>query len=313
MQASTFTLRSTDGTEIHVYRWLPESEPRAVLQVAHGMAEHAGRYARFAEAAVGAGFAVYADDHRGHGLTPHTSDDLGYFAASQGWRQVLDDLYRLADHITGAHPGVPRVMFGHSMGSFFTQQMLYERGDSLCAAILSGSSSGVSNPLAPIGRVIARIERMRVGPRGRSPLLTRLSFGNFNNAFKPTRTDFDWLSRDPAEVDLYVADPLCGFDITTQMWIDVLEALPGLADPANLARIPKGIPLYVTSGSDDPVHSKMKGLQRLVDDYGKAGLRNLTWKVWSGSRHELLNETCRDEVTAAILRWIDEVALAEPR
>jgi alpha-beta hydrolase superfamily lysophospholipase len=305
MQSSTYRQRARDGVEVTVHRWLPDGDVRGTLQIVHGMAEHGARYARVAEAATARGWAVYADDHRGHGQTAATDADTGFFADKDGWRVVLDDLYRLADNIIGAHPHTPHAVLGHSMGSFFVQQMLFERGDGFAAAVLSGSSSGVSNPLAPIGRLIARIERKRLGPRGRSALLTKLSFGNFNNAFKPARTEFDWLSRDAAEVDKYIDDPRCGFEVTAQLWVDLLDALPGLADPANLALVPKSLPVLVVSGSDDPIHGKLRGLQRLVDDYAKAGLRDVTLRSWPGARHEVVNEVNRDEIVADLLDWLD--------
>lgn len=308
MLESTFTLKASDGTEVFVYGWLPEGTPRGVVQIAHGLAEHAGRYRRFAEACVARGLAVYAGDHRGHGRTAKDAP-LGYFAAEQGWRVVLDDLYRLGDHITGLHPGAPRVFFGHSMGSFLAQQVLFERGDQLAGAVLSGCASGVSNPLAPIGRLVARVERARVGATKPSPVLTRMSFGDYNRAFAPNRTEFDWLSRDPAEVDKYIADDRCGFEASTQLWGDLLGALPHLGARANLAQLPRELPLYLTVGERDPLHRGLKDFHPLVESYERAGMRNVTVRVWSDARHEILNETNREEITGAILRWVDEEAL----
>jgi alpha-beta hydrolase superfamily lysophospholipase len=308
MLERTFTLKASDGTEVFVYGWLPEGTPRGVVQVAHGLAEHGLRYRRFAEACVARGLAVYADDHRGHGRTAGDGT-LGYFAAEHGWRTVLDDLYRLGDHITGQHPGVPRVFFGHSMGSFLAQQVMFERGDQLAGAVLSGSASGGSNPLAPVGRLVARVERARLGPKKPSAVLTKMTFADYNRAFAPARTEFDWLSRDPAEVDRYIADPRCGFEATTQLWVDLLGALPGLAAPSNLAQIPKDLPVYLTVGERDPLHRKLKDFHALVEGYERAGLRNVTVRVWPDARHEILNETNRDEVTEAVLHWVDHEAL----
>lgn len=308
MKERTFTLKATDGTEVFVHSWLPDGAPRATLQVVHGLAEHGARYRRFAEACTAAGLAVYADDHRGHGRTA-SADALGFFAADHGWRTVLDDLYRLGDHVTREHPGLPRVLFGHSMGSFLSQQMAFERGDQFAGVMLSGCASGVSNPLAPVGRLVARVERARVGAKRPSPVLTRMSFGDYNKAFAPNRTEFDWLSRDPAEVDKYVADDRCGFEASTQLWVDLLGALPGLGAPDNLSHLPKDLPLYLTVGERDPLHRKLKDFHPLVAAYERAGMRNVTVKVWSDARHELLNETNRDEITAALLHWIDRTAL----
>lgn len=308
MVERTFTLKATDGTEVFVYAWLPDGDVRASLQIVHGLAEHAGRYRRFAEACAARGVAVYADDHRGHGRTAR-ADALGFFAAEQGWRTVLDDLYRLGDHVTREHPGLPRVLFGHSMGSFLSQQVMFERGDQFAGVVLSGCACGTSNPLAPVGRLVARVERARVGARKPSAVLTRMSFGDYNKAFAPNRTEFDWLSRDPAEVDRYIADDRCGFEASTQLWVDLLGALPALGDEANLAHLPKDLPVYLTVGERDPLHRKLKDFHPLVAGYERAGMRDVTVRIWPDARHELLNETNRDEITEAILHWIDRSAL----
>ncbi len=312
MKDQSFTL-DRGAERVFVHRWEPDAgAARGVVQVSHGMAEHAARYGRFAEALTAAGLAVYAHDHRGHGRTAGDASRRGFFAARDGWRAVLDDLYAVAQRIEEDHPGVPRVLFAHSMGSFMAQQAMWERASLWRGVALSASTSGVANPLAPIGRVVARVERLRVGAAKPSKLLTKLSFGEFNRAFKPARTEYDWLSRDPGEVDRYLADPWCGFDVTTQLWIDLLDALPTLADPNNLARIPKELPVYLLSGSRDPVTGPVKGLQKLSDSYQAAGLRDVTWKLYDGARHELLNETNRADVTADFLAWADRVLAPRP-
>ncbi|MBI5518136.1 MAG: alpha/beta hydrolase [Deltaproteobacteria bacterium] len=314
MQETSFSLPETDdGVVVQGYRWLPEPEVaapvRATVQVAHGLAEHCARYRRMAEGLTARGFAVYASDHRGHGRTGAEGAARGFFAERDGWGRVLEDLARVGDLVAREQPGVPRVLFGHSMGSYLAQQVLFERGEEFAGAVLSGSSSGVSNPLAPIGRVVARAERWRVGPKKPSALLTKLSFGEFNKAFEPARTAYDWLSRDPAEVDRYIADPWCGFEASTQLWVDLLNALPGLALPENLARVPRAMPLYVVSGERDPIHSKLKGFRMLVDAYRDHGMLRVYDKLYQGARHELLNETHRDEVTRDLAAWIEEAVL----
>lgn len=312
MQETRFSIPSDDGIELQVFRWSPPEgvEVRGVLQVSHGLAEHAARYRRFAEAATARGLVVYADDHRGHGATARTDAEVGVFAARDGWRKLIDDLGRVTERAVSEHPGLPVVFLGHSMGSFTAQQVAFERGGDFAGVILSASISGRSNPLAPIGRVVARLERLRIGAGTPSTLLDAMSFGNFNRAFKPARTPFDWLSRDPAEVDAYIADPRCGFKLSAQGWIDLLDALWKLADPANQARVPKDLPIYLIAGEADPVVGGLKFFERLVEEYNRAGLRRFTWKVYPGARHELLNETNRDEVTRDLLDWIDQVALS---
>lgn len=312
MQESTFTL-DRGAAQVFVYRWLPDADvaTRGVVQISHGMAEHAARYKGFAEALTAAGFAVYAHDHRGHGRTAGDVSKRGHFADRDGWRAVLDDLYAVAARAAEENPGAPLVLFAHSMGSFIAQQAMFERASLWKGVALSASTSGVANPLAPIGRVIARVERLRVGASKPSRLLTKLSFGEFNKGFRPARTEYDWLSRDPGEVDKYVADDWCGFDVSTQLWVDLLDALPTLADSTNLARVPKDLPVYVLAGSRDPVTGYLKGLQQLVDSYQAVGLRDITWKVYEGGRHEMLNETNRADVHKDFLTWLDRVAPAK--
>ena len=312
MQESTFTL-DRGSAQVFVYRWLPDAAvaTRGVVQISHGMAEHAARYRGFAEALTAAGFAVYGHDHRGHGRTAGDPSRRGHFADRDGWRAVLDDLYAVAARAAEENPGLPLVLFAHSMGSFFAQQAMFERASLWKGVALSASTSGVANPLAPIGRVIARVERLRVGASKPSKLLTKLSFGEFNKGFRPARTEYDWLSRDPGEVDKYIADAWCGFDVSTQLWIDLLDALPTLADPTNLARVPKDLPVYVLAGSRDPVTGYLKGLHQLVESYQAVGLRDITWKTYEGGRHEMLNETNRADVHKDFLTWLDRLAPAK--
>jgi alpha-beta hydrolase superfamily lysophospholipase len=311
MRETTFTIDS-DGVALFVHQWLPDEDKplRGAIQVSHGMAEHSARYRPLAEALTAKGFGVWAHDHRGHGKTAGDVSRRGFFAAKGGWRRVVDDIYLVNAHILKNHPGVPRVLFAHSMGAFMAQQVMFERGDEFKAVVLSASTCGVANPLAPVGRLIARVERARLGASAASPLLTKLSFGEFNKPFRPARTEFDWLSRDPAEVDKYIADPWCGFDVSTQLWIDLLDALPTLSDPQNLARVPKELPIYILAGSEDPVNGKLKGLHRLVKDYNRAGVRDITWRVYTDGRHEMLNETNRHEVLTDLTKWLDRVVPA---
>ncbi|MGA3308811.1 MAG: alpha/beta hydrolase [Xanthobacteraceae bacterium] len=303
MQASTFTLATPDGVSLFVYRWLPDAPPKAVVQIAHGLAEHAARYARLAEALTRAGYAVYANDHRGHGRTARTPAQLGLFAERDGWTKCVDDLWLLNRRIAADHPGLPIVLLGHSLGSFMTQDFICEHGEALAAAVLS-ASNGKPPPIAPIGLLLARLERLRLGPRGHSPLMQALFFGAFNKPFAPARTPFDWLSRDTAEVDKYIADPLCGFESAAQLYIDVLQGLRETAKPSRQARIPKTLPIYIFNGSRDPVSDN---IEQLLDAYRAAGLKQVVHKVYADGRHESLNETNRDVVTRDLIAWLDGV------
>jgi alpha-beta hydrolase superfamily lysophospholipase len=301
MQAATFFLDREDGAKIQVYQWAPEGSARATVQIAHGLCEHAGRYGRFAEALTRAGYAVYASDHRGHGPSA-TPADLGYFAESDGWRKALDDLWAVNRRAADDLPGSKIVFFGHSMGSLMGQQFIAEHGAALAGAALSGSN-GAPPATLPLGRFLARLERARLGGRGRSALLQLLIFGQYNKPFRPTRTEFDWLSRDPAEVDKYVSDPLCGFPFTVQLVIDLLDALGPIAHAKTATMTPKTLPIYILSGARDPVGANIQGL---IEGYRVAGL-NVTAKIYPEARHEMLNELNRDEAVRDLLAWIDTV------
>jgi alpha-beta hydrolase superfamily lysophospholipase len=305
MRSDTFKFKVEDTRELFVYRWLPDegASKRGVIHIAHGMAEHAARYARVAEALVAAGWAVYANDHRGHGKTA-APDELGFFAATRGFQRAVQDLEQLIVLEKSENPGLPVVLFGHSMGSYFVQSFMIESGAAIRGAVLSGSG-GKPDLLASAGRLVARIERLRVGPKGKSGLLKALSFDEFNKRFRPNRTAFDWLSRDEAEVDKYVADPLCGFEVTTQLWVDVLDALSAIAEPAAQARIPRDLPVYIFAGSRDPVGADTKSVQQLIAAYGRAGLSDVTHEFYPEGRHEMLNDTNRDEVTRDLVAWLD--------
>ena len=303
MNHTTFWLTANDHSRLYVNQWLPDAPPKALIMVSHGMAEHGGRYVRLAEALCGAGYGVFALDQRGHGRTADEGT-LGLFAEQDGWNKVVGDLASLNQHIGQQQPGVPIILLGHSMGSYITQAYLLHHSASLHGAVLSGSNF---QPVAlyRAARLITRAERLRQGLRGRSALIEFLSFGSFNQAFKPNRTAFDWLSRDPDEVDRYLQDPLCGFRCTNQLWFDLLGGLQQISKASNLAQIDPGLPILVIGGECDPV-SEGKRLKSLAHALREAGCQNLQLNIYPQARHEVFNETNRDEVTADVLTWLDQ-------
>ncbi|VVO16518.1 alpha/beta hydrolase [Pseudomonas fluorescens] len=297
----TFWLTASDRSRLFVNQWLPEGPPKALILLAHGMAEHSGRYARLAQVLCANGYGVYAPDLRGHGKTAEQGV-LGHYADKDGWSKVVGDLACLNQHIGQQHPGTPIVMLGHSMGSYIAQAYLLHHSASLHGAVLSGSNF---QPIAlyRAARLIARFERLRQGGTGRSALIEWLSFGSFNKAFKPNRTPYDWLSRDPDEVDKYAKDPLCGFRCTNQLWIDLLGGLQQISKASNLAQIDPGLPLLVMGGECDPVSNGTR-LKDLADAFRAAGSQCLQLNIYPQARHELFNESNRDEVIADLLAWL---------
>jgi alpha-beta hydrolase superfamily lysophospholipase len=302
---NSIVLPTTDGVSLHGYRWDPKTSPKAAIQIVHGLAEHAGRYAELAADLSAHGYVIYACDLRGHGPAA-AAEDLGFFAESGGWQKCMGDLLLLHRRIVGENPGLPIFMLGHSMGSFMAQQFISEHGAGLSGAVLAGSD-GAPSILAAAGRIIARLERLRLGLRGRSPLLQSLAFDSFNKTFRPARTRFDWLSRDPQEVDLYMKDPLCGFMPTVQLWIDLLDAWAHFSRPGRQAIIPEALPVYVIAGTCDPVSANTRGLDKLLAAYRRAGLERVTHCYYPGARHELFHETNRAEVRHDLIAWLNHV------
>ncbi len=301
MPAGEFEFRGQDGARLLGRRWSPDGGPRGVVQIAHGLAEHSARYARLAAALNAVGYGVYANDLRGHGPKAAAAD-LGHFADEGGWAKCVGDLSTFNRLIAQQNPGKPIVFLGHLTGSWIGQQFVSEHSEALAAAAYSGS--GKPPPLAAAGRLLARAERLRQGRRGRSRLVNSLMFDALNKPFAPARTKSDWLSRDPDEVDAYVADPLCGFDVTNQLAIDFLDAWPGLLTSERLAPIRKDMPIYVFSGERDPIGAN---IQSLIADLKAAGFTRLTTRIYANARHETLNETNRDEVTRDLVDWLDAV------
>lgn len=296
-----FTFPSAGDVKIHVYQWSP-AEPRAAVQIVHGAAEHAGRYHRVAKRLVDAGFAVFANDHRGHGKTA-SNDGLGYFADADGWNLAVDDLRMLNDMIHDQLPGKPVALLGHSMGSLMAQQYLVENGNTVDAALLSGSTV-----VDAFTEVIAVLEEEceQYGRQAPSVIMAQLMTDQFNAEFPDAATEYDWLSTDADEVQLYIADPLCGFDLCIGSWLDMLRSNAVTADVEQLKKIPRDLPLYIFAGDQDPVSNKLEALHVLLDRYQQAGLSNVSHRFYAGYRHEMLNERNRDAVTEDLLTWLDE-------
>ena len=299
MAEQAFFLRADDGARIDVRHWLIEKSPRAIVQIAHGLAEHSARYARLAGALNAAGYDVYASDHRGHGPGCEPAD-LGHFGDRDGWAKAVADLWTLNRRIAADAPGAPIVLLGHSMGSLLARQFAAAHSDALAGLVLSGSS-GKPPAIATVGRALARAERLRLGRRGKSGLLNAMMFGDFNKPFRPARTPLDWLSRDGAEVDAYLADPLCGFPFTTQLAVDLLDGLAFVSSPKSLATVRKDLPIYVMSGERDPVGAN---IQSLIADLKAAGFVRMASRIYPEARHEIFNEKNREAVTRDLVTWL---------
>lgn len=305
MKQFGYTKAMTDGHEIFIYKWMSEEiTPKAVVQIAHGMAEHAGRYGAFAEKLVGNGYIVYANDHRGHGKTAGSLDNVGFFAEHDGWMRVVEDLNEITATIKEDHPGLPVFLLGHSMGSFLLRTYMFLYGGNINGAIISGTASS-PGLLGDIGSLVAGLEARRKGIRGKSMLMHNLSFGGYNKAFKPNRTDFDWLSRDQKEVDKYIEDPFCGAVFTAGFYRDLLWGLKTIHKKENIRRIPKNLPVFIFSGDNDPVGNNGKGVSQVYNSLKKNGIADIELSLYKDGRHEMLNETNREEVYRDVIAWMD--------
>ena len=307
MKNDTFTFKAADGTQIFTYRWMPDDASAIVgaVQIAHGMVEHAARYERFADALTKAGYAVYANDHRGHGKTAGSLDRVGYFADEMGWEKVVVDMHTLTGVIKKECPKKPFFLFGHSMGSFLSRYYAMHYAAELTGLVLSGTA-GDSGALRKIGIIVATIEAKIKGKKAKSNIMNKLSFGAFNDAFKPNRTDYDWLSRDNAEVDKYVNDPWCGAVCTAGFFCDMLVGIGYINKKENIAKIPKNLPIYIFSGTKDPVGGNTKGVSQVYNALKDAGIGDVTLKFYEDARHETLNDINREEVFRDVIAWMNK-------
>ncbi|OZG73505.1 lysophospholipase [Hahella sp. CCB-MM4] len=299
------TIESIDGHQITLYKWLPQNRaPKGVFQIVHGMAEHSARYEHLAKALTEQGFMVIAHDHRGHGRSAR-GKLLGHYDDKDGWRKVVGDVNLVYQYCQQhCHQG-PHVLFAHSMGSFITMGFLMNYPTALSGLILSGSN--YSPPIKFKAAVqIARLEKLRLGARTTSKFLDFLSFGSFNDHFKPNRTSHDWLSRDTEQVDRYINDPACGFIATTQLWCDFLGGLRDISASRNLRKLPKNIPYYLLSGDRDPVGGMGKGVKELSRKLKNSGVQQLNCRLYPDGRHEMLNETNKDEVIQDMVKWLEQ-------
>jgi alpha-beta hydrolase superfamily lysophospholipase len=283
-----FTYPGADGTEIVAYRWEPPGPARGAVQLTHGMGEHIRRYDPLAGALTAAGFLVVGQDHRGHGASAPTDADLGRLGPG-GWPGLVDDVRSLAARTRAEQPDRPHVLVGHSMGSFAAQQYLLDHSGDVTAAALTGTS--LLDLLEPAIDLDAPMD-----------------LAAFNAPFAPARTGFDWLSRDEAQVDAYVADPRCGFGLDPEGTRGMFTGARAVADPARLANMRGDLPLYVAVGELDPVNGQLVLVNALVERYRAAGLTDVTLHTYPGARHEVFNETNRAEVVADLIGWLDRVA-----
>ncbi len=294
---------SCGAGRIHYCRWTPEGQPRAVVQIIHGIAEFASRYDDFARYLNRLGYLVVADDHMGHGKTMG-QDTPGYFTG--GWFSAVADSYQLLEQTRKEHPDLPYVLLGHSMGSFMARTILCKYPDSgISAAILSGTGWQPRKGL-PVIHGLCKAECRRIGEKTPSPGLDKLIFGGYNRRVEHPKTKFDWLTRDQNVVDAYIAHPRCGFVATAGLMRDLMEGLMYIEGEENLAAMNKKLPVLFIAGGDDPVGSYGKGVRRTAQEFKNAGMEQVDTKIYPLGRHEILNEINRQEVYEDVSRWMEK-------
>ena len=306
-----FYFDSRDGkSKLHAVRYMPDSDTdiRCVVQIVHGMAEYIERYEEFAEFLTERGCVVTGEDHMGHGKSGGKSGKYGYFCEQDPATVLVRDVHRLKKTTQALYPEVPYIIMGHSMGSFITRNYMFRYGTGISAAVIMGT--GMQSPaLLKVSKAAAGVQKLFCGPKHVSGLIDKLAFGSYNKRIQNLATSFDWLSRDAERVDKYISDPLCGFVFTVNGFSTLFELISRLNKQENLERIPSALPVLMVSGDADPVGDYGRGVQKAYESLQNAGLENITLKLYEGGRHELLNETNRDEVMQDVFRWIEETIL----
>lgn len=306
MEVKDKILKTKDGYDIFYQTWTPKNKPKAVIQICHGLAEHIGAYDEFAQFLSSKDIFIIGNDHRGHGKNITTDDNRGIFATADGWAKSLADLKDITNIAREQYSDIPIFLFGHSMGSFFTRSYIQTSTKHLSGAVICGTG-GFPGAIGNIGILISKIISKLYGPTHKSKLLDSMSFGSYNNQFKPNRTSFDWLSRDDEKVDSYINDPLKGHISSSQLFVDMLSAVKEIDTLDNLRNTNKEFPLYIISGYKDPVGNNGDYIKKLYNQYIENGFTNVSMKLYPNCRHEILNEINRKEVMSDVYQWINNL------
>lgn len=300
-------IMANDGKELYTYCWDNVEESKAMVQIFHGMAEHAGRYVEFAEYLNRNGFIVYASDHRGHGKTIKNINELGYIG-EDGFNTIIEDKRIIFEKMKQEHQELPMLLIGHSFGSFLAQEYIIKYGSELNGAILSGTAARIGYQVYA-GRLISYLEKLIFGEKKQSKFLDALSFGSYNKRLKADISKFAWLSTDLEEVKKYEEDTLCGTIFTTGFYYYLMKGLIRIYKRERIEAISKELPIYIISGQEDPVGNYGELVKRLYKIYKDVGIRDVQMKLYPGLRHEILNEVSKKQVYEDVLNWLDSTIL----
>lgn len=300
-----FYFDSRDGEhKLHAVKWIPEVEkPVCILQIVHGMAEYIERYDEFATYLANKGILVVGDDHLGHGKSVNPGEPYGYFCKEDAPTVLVRDEHRLKKMIQEQYVGVPYIILGHSMGSYITRNYLLRYGSGINGVIVMGTGMP-SRAVVMAATALAAIQRVFCGGEHVSKLIDRAAFGSYNKRIKSPKTDFDWLSSNEENVQRYLKDTLCGFVFTVNGFQTVFKLIRNLYDKEKLKTMPKNLPVFFVAGAEDPVGDYGRSVERVYQSYKELGMENVQMKLYPGDRHEILNETDREDIYGDIYRWL---------
>ncbi len=293
---------------IYYQSWTPDNPDniKGIFQIVHGMAEHSDRYEEFAKFLTTIGFAVYVNDHIGHGKSVKSDENLGYFGEKDGWKSFVEDEHTITVRAKKEFPDVPVVLFGHSMGSFITRSYIAKYSDEINAAIICGTSG--PNPAAGMGIKLANLVAKIKGSKYRSKLINSVAFGTYNKRSSWNGDGgFGWLTTDKNEVKKYLADPLCGFLFTAKGFTDLFSVLDSVSKPEWYKSVPKTMPIYLIAGKEDPVGNYGAGVEKIFEELKNTGHTKVTIKLFDRMRHEILNEFGKEEVMINIAQWCQKI------
>lgn len=302
-----FYFPSKDGnTEIHTVEWKPDVQVRAVLQICHGMVEYIQRYDEFARFLCEKGYYVVGNDHLGHGKSVQSKSEYGFFDKRYGNACVLGDIHTLRQRILKKYPDAPYFMLGHSMGSSLLRQYIQMYGKGLAGVVLTGVVTDHNRASLMFVKRLCRLMAAVRGWHYRSRIVDELVTGSFNKKFRPAATRADWLTSDKDRLDAYVSDPLCSFVFTVNAYYSMMAGMQRMQKKENIRMIPKNLPVLFASGEEDPVGNFGKGVRGVYEKYKRAGIRDVSLKLYEGDRHEILNETDRQQVYEDLYEWLEK-------
>jgi alpha-beta hydrolase superfamily lysophospholipase len=307
MSFTTNTYKTIDDVTIFYYKWPANKNTplKGVIQISHGVGEHAGRYQPIAKILQREGYEVYANDHRIHGKSAKNDAFLGFYDGDDYFSDALNDMRHLTDIIKKEHPNKKIILFGHSMGSLLSREYATKYGGDLEALILSGTANFMKG-LGSFGLLSAQFLGKLNGKHRSNEFLKKLFFTQFNKKFKPNRTKVDWISSDENQVDLFEADPLRIEDFSLSVFLDLLKGSKKVNQVSTFKNTPKDLPLFIFSGDKDPVGEMGKGVEKVTNKYQKSGIKDITLKLYKGGRHEMLNEVNKNEVEQDVINWLNE-------